>query len=129
MSSTAKKHAAEIKKIFYKTEIFDASIMKVSHREIVSVSADGSIVIKSYKGTSKKPYSVCTERCSPEKFAEVCEQIEDCIENADRLVRCIDDSSKRLKICYGFGHYTVADSRLGNSKTNIGRIMWDFLEI
>jgi len=116
-----------IVKLTYKHSYFDVSKMKMGGRTVTTITEDGIIVVKEYKAGSRKVYSSKTTTCSVEGFRELCAQLEDCIETADRWDMFVDDCSEELRLTYRFGREQIVDRGLGNEKTRIGLIMWEFL--
>jgi len=116
-----------IEKLEYRRRFFDISVMKDGARKTTTITNDGTIISKNYQVGSRKVDSVQRANCSLEDFKKLCDEIEFCIEEADRLDFYVDDSSEELKIYYEFGRVQTVDRGLGNSNTHIGEIINDFL--
>lgn len=116
-----------VEKLEYKRSYFDLSIMRIGARIITEIRNDGTIVSKEYKAGSRKINSIKKAKCSLEEFQKICNEIELCIENADRLDSYVDDTSAELKIFYRYGRIQTMDRGLGNDSVHIGKIIGDFL--
>ncbi len=117
-----------IEKLEYKRCCFDVSTMQCGARKTTIVTNDGLILSKKYKVGSRKVESVQKSTCSSEAFERLCNEIEICIENADRLDFYEDDASEKLKVFYRYGRIQTMDRGLGNEYSNIGKIVNNFLE-
>lgn len=117
----------DIVKLEYRREFFDVSIMAPGARRIVTISDDGTIVAKDYNPKSRKAHNVVKASCPLDAFDKLCKDIEDCIQNADKLDFYVDDSSEELKIFHKFGRMQTMDRGLGNESVHIGDIMNGFL--
>ena len=117
-----------IVKLVYKREFFDISVMKPGARLITTITCDGTVVFKEYRPGSRKVYSVYKGKCSIEDYEALCERIENCIKNADRLDFYVDDASEELKIFHRYGRVQIMDRGLGNEDIHIGEIMHEFLD-
>ena len=115
-----------IVKLVYKREFFDVSQMKNGAKKITTISADGTVVIKEYNPGNRKAYSVRKMSCSVYAFEALCDKIESCIENADRLDFYVDDASEELKIFHKYGRVQIVDRGLGNEGVHIASIMHEF---
>lgn len=114
-------------KLEYRRRFFDISVMKDGATKTTTITNNGTITSKNYKVGSRKVDSVQKANCSLEDFKQLCDEIELCIVEADRLDFYVDDSSEELKIYYEFGRVQTVDRGLGNSSTHIGEIINDFL--
>lgn len=117
-----------IEKLVYKREFLDLSVMKIGAKTVTTITADGNIILKEYKFGSRKAESVQNAHCSVVAFKKLCDDIETCVETADRLNFYVDDSSEGLKIYHKFGRVQLMDRGLGNKERNIGAIMHEFLD-
>ena len=117
-----------IVKLTYKRDFFDISVMKPGARLITTITCDGTVVFKEYRPGSRKAYSVYKGKCSIEDYEALCERIENCIKNADRLDFYVDDASEELKIFHRYGRVQIMDRGLGNEDIHIGEIMHEFLD-
>ena len=117
-----------IVKLVYKRDFFDISVMKPGARLITTITCDGTVVFKEYRPGSRKAHSVCNGKCSIEDYEVLCERIENCIKNADRLDFYVDDASEELKIFHRYGRVQIMDRGLGNEDIHIGEIMHEFLD-
>ena len=117
-----------ILKLVYKREFFDVSVMKRGARLVTTINADGTVIFKEYKPGSRRAESVHKGKCTVAAFGLLCSRIEECISGADRQNFYVDDCSEELKIFHRLGPAQALDRGLGNEKTDIGRIMHDFLE-
>lgn len=115
-------------KLEYRRRFFDVSIAKDGAREAIIITNEGTITSKNYQAGSRKVESVQRANCSQEDFKKLCDEIEVCIAEADRLDLFVDDSSEELKIYYEFGRVQTVDRGLGNGDTHIGAIVNLFLE-
>lgn len=115
-------------KLEYRRRFFDISVMKDGATTTTTITNNGTIISKNYKVGSRKVDSVQKATCSLEDFKKLCDEIELCIEKADRLDFFVDDSSEELKIYYEYGRVQIVDRGLGNDDTHIGDIVNDFLE-
>ena len=122
------EHDIGIIKLVYKRDFFDISVMKPGARLITTITCDGTVVFKEYRPGSRKLYSVYKGKCSIEDYKALCERIENCIENADRLDFYVDDASEELKIFHRYGRVQIMDRGLGNEDSHIGEIMHEFLD-
>ena len=102
--------------------------MKPGGRTITTITNDGMIVFKEYTPGSRKAHLVYKGKCSAEDYEELCERIENCIKNADRLDFYVDDASEELKIFHRYGRVQIMDRGLGNEDIHIGEIMHEFLD-
>ena len=116
-----------IEKLEYRRRFFDISEMRDGARKTTVIVKDGTIVSKEYKVASRKVDSVQRTKCSEEAFKQLCDEIELCIESADRLDFYVDDTSEELKIFYKYGRVQIVDRGLGNGDTHIGAIVNNFL--
>lgn len=116
-----------IEKLQYKRRYFDFSTMKNRTSITTTITNDGTIVSKKYKAGSRKVNSIQKTICSLEEFQELCNKIELCIENADRLDFYVDDASEELRIFYKYGRIQTMDRGLGNDNFDIGKIVNSFL--
>ena len=117
-----------IVKLVYKRDFFDISVMKPGARLITTITCDGTVVFKEYRPGSRKAYSVYKGKCSIEDYEALCERIENCIKNADRLDFYVDDASEELKIFHRYGRVQIMDRGLGNEDIHIGEIIHEFLD-
>lgn len=117
-----------IEKLVYKREFLDLSVMKIGVKTVTTITADGNIILNKYKFGSRKAEWVQNAHCSMEAFEKLCDDIEACIETADRLDFYVDDSSEELKIYHKFERVQLMDRGLGNGERNIGAIMHEFLD-
>lgn len=117
-----------IEKLEYRRCYFDVSTMQNGARITTVITNDGTIISKEYKAGSRKVYSIQKTSCSLEEFQELCNKIELCIENADRLDFYVDDASEELRIYYKYGRIQTMDRGLGNDYSDIGKIVNVFLE-
>lgn len=117
-----------IEKLEYKRYYFDITSMQNGARINTTITNDGTIISKKYKPGSRKVNSAQTSTCSSEEFKQLCNQIESCIENADRLDFYEDDSSEELRIFYKYGRVQTMDRGLGNNISNIGMIINNFID-
>ena len=115
-------------KLEYRRRFFDISVMKDGAAKTTIISNNGAITSKNYKVGSRKVDFVQKTNCSLEDFKKLCDEIELCIEEADRLDFYVDDSSEELKIYYEYGRIQIVDRGLGTADTHIGEIINDFLE-
>ena len=115
-------------KLVYKRDFFDISVMKSGGRLITTIMNDGTVVFKEYAPGSRKAHSVYKGKCSVVDYEELCERIENCIKNADRLDFYEDDASEELKIFHRYGRVQIMDRGLGNEVIHIGEIMHEFLD-
>ena len=117
-----------IVKLVYKRDFFDISVMKPGAKLITTITCDGTVVFKEYSPGIRKAHSVYKGKCSVVDYEELCEKIENCIKNADRLDFYEDDASEELKIFHRFGRVQIMDRGLGNEDIHIGEIMHEFLD-
>lgn len=117
-----------IEKLEYRRWFFDIAEMRDGARITTAITNDGTIIQKEYKAGSRKVDSVRRAKCSLTEFKKLCNEIETCIENADRLDYYVDDSSEELSIFYEYGRVQKMDRGLGNDDTHIGQIVNAFLE-
>ena len=115
-------------KLVYKRDFFDISVMKPGARLFTTITCDGMVVFKEYRLCSRKAHSVYKGKCSIEDYEALCERIENCIKNADRLDFYVDDASEELKIFHRYGRVQIMDRGLGNEDIHIGEIMHEFLD-
>ena len=115
-------------KLVYKRDFFDISVMKPGARLITTITCDGTVVFKEYRPGSRKVHSVYKGKCFIEDYEALCERIENCIKNADRLDSYVDDASEELKILHRYGRVQIMDRGLGNEDSHIGEIMHEFLD-
>ena len=101
--------------------------MKPGARLVITIIDDGTITFKEYDPKSRKVKSVYQRKCSVADYEVLCERIENCIRNADRLDFYDDDASEELKIFHRYGRVQIMDRGLGNEDSHIGEIMHDFL--
>lgn len=116
-----------IEKLEYRRRFFDISEMRDGARKNTIITNDGTITSKEYKVASRKVDSVQRAKCSVKEFVQFCDEIELCIESADRLDFYVDDTSEELKIFYKYGRVQIVDRGLGNGDTHIGAIVNNFL--
>ena len=116
-----------VEKIVYKRECLDLSVMKIGAKIITTIMATGDIVVREYEFGSRKASSVQKTHCTVDRFKALCDDIEACIQSADRLDFYVDDSSEELKLYHRFGRIQTMDRGLGNEDRNIGIIMHEFL--
>jgi hypothetical protein len=117
-----------IEKLEYRRCYFDLSTMKNGARITTVITNDGTIISRKYKAGSRKVDSVQKTSCSLVEFEKLCNEIELCIETADRLDFYVDDASEELRIFYNYGRVQIMDRGLGNYNTHIGKIVNGFLE-
>ena len=117
-----------IEKLEYRRCYFDICTGRNGARITTAITKDGAIISKEYKSESRKVNFVHKSICSLEEFEQLCNEIELCIENADRLNSYVDDTSGELKIFYKYGRIQTMDRGLGNDCTDIGEIVNSFLE-
>ena len=115
-------------KLVYKRDFFDISVMKSGGRTITTITNDGTVVFKEYAPGSRKAHSVYKGKGSVVDYEELCERIENCIKNADRLDFYVDDASEELKIFHKYGRVQIVDRGLGNEDVHISNIMHEFLD-
>lgn len=118
---------ASIIKLVYKHEWFDVTQLKIGARTIYTITPDGKLVVKEYRG-SRKVHSQKECPITIEEYNSLCKNIEACIEGADRLDSYVDDSSEELKIYHLYGRVQTVDRGLGNKNNHIGSVMWAFLK-
>ena len=116
-----------IEKLEYRRRFFDIFEMRDGARKNTIITNDGAITSKEYKVASRKVDSVQRTKCSVEEFMQLCDEIELCIESADRLDFYVDDTNEELKIFYKYGRVQIVDRGLGNGDTHIGAIVNNFL--
>ena len=116
-----------IEKLEYRRRFFDISAMKGGAKTTTIITNDGKIISKSYQPGSRKADSVQKASCSLEDFKRLCDEIELCIKEADRLDFFIDDSNEELRIYYQYGRVQIVDRGLGSVNTHIGEITNSFL--
>ena len=117
-----------IAKIVYKREFFDISVMKIGARTVTTITSDGNVVIREYKADSRKVYSTRKTTCSIDAFNKLCNQFENCINNATSWDMYVDDCSEELRLVYKFGREQKVDRGLGDENTRIATIFYDFME-
>lgn len=117
-----------IEKIVYKREFFDISAMKIGARIITTITLDGNVVIKEYRGDSRKVYSTRKTTCSVDAFNSLCNRFENCINNATKWDMYVDDSAEELRIVYKYGREQKVDRGLGDENTRIATIFYEFME-
>ena len=130
-TKNAKEHIStntSIVKLVYKREFFDISQMKIGAKKITTITADGTVVIKEYNPGSRKAYSMRKISCTVDAYEALCDKIESCIENADRLDFYVDDASEELKIFHKYGRVQIVDRGLGNEEVHIASIMHEFFD-
>ncbi|MBE6797380.1 MAG: hypothetical protein E7531_03475 [Ruminococcaceae bacterium] len=115
-----------IVKLTYKRQFFDISQMKTGAKKVITITADGTVVIKEYDPGSRKAYSVRKISWTVDAYRALCDKIESCIENADRLDFYVDDASEELKIFHKYGRVQIVDRGLGNEEVHIASIMHEF---
>jgi hypothetical protein len=116
-----------IEKLEYKRRFFDVATMKDGARITTVIMGDGTIISKKYEAGSRKATSVQSAKCTEEEFKQLCDEIELCIESADRLDFYVDDSSEELRIFYQYGRIQIVDRGLGSEGCHIGGIINNFL--
>lgn len=114
-------------KLVYKHEWFDVTQLKIGARTTYTITPDGKLVVKEYRG-SRKVHSQKERPITIEEYNALCKNIEACIEGADRLDSYVDDSSEELKIYHLYGRVQTVDRGLGNKNNHIGSVMWEFLK-
>lgn len=117
-----------IAKLVYKREFFDLSVMKIGARIITTITPDGNVVIKEYRGDSRKVYSTRKTTCSVDAFNSLCNQFENCINNATKWDMYVDDSAEELRIVYKYGREQKVDRGLGDENTRIATIFYEFMD-
>lgn len=117
-----------IEKLEYKRRFFDVATMTDGARITTMIKKDGTIISKEYGAASRKVASVQRAKCTEEEFKQLCDEIELCIESADRLDFYVDDSSEELRIFYQYGRIQIVDRGLGSENFHIGGIMNAFFE-
>lgn len=117
-----------IEKLEYKRFYFDVFAMQNGARVTTIITNDGVILSKQYEAGSRKIKAIKKAACSLEEFKRLCNEIELCIETADRLDFYVDDASEELTIFYEYGRIQKMDRGLGNDYSNIGKIVNSFLE-
>ena len=115
-----------IVKLIYKRQFFDISQMKIGAKKVTTITADGTVVIKEYNPGNRKAYSMRKISCSVDAYGALCDKIQSCIENADRLDFYVDDASEELKIFHKYGRVQIVDRGLGNEEVHIASIMHEF---
>ena len=117
-----------ITKIVYKREFFDISIMKIGARTVTTITPDGNVVIREYRADSRKVCSTHRTTCSVDAFNGLCNQFENCINNATRWDMYVDDCGEELRLVYKFGREQKVDRGLGDENTRIATIFYNFME-
>ncbi len=117
-----------IAKLVYKREFFDLSVMKIGARTVTTITPDGNVVIREYRGDSRKVYSTRKTTCSADAFKYLCNQFENCIINATKWDMYVDDCAEELRIVYKFGREQKIDRGLGDENTRIATIFYEFME-
>ena len=128
-TKNAKGHIStntSIVKLVYRQEFFDISQMKIGAKKVTTITADGTVVIKEYNPGSRKVYSMRKISCTVDAYGALCNKIESCIKNADRLDFYVDDASEELKIFHKYGRVQIVDRGLGNEEVHIASIMHEF---
>lgn len=110
-------------KLTYKHEFFDISERRIGCRTVTTITADGLVVEKEYRGGSRKVYATKTTTCSVEEFRELCDNLEKCIVSADRWDMYVDDCSAEVKLTYKFGREQIVDRGLGNAENGVAGVM------
>ncbi len=116
-----------IEKLEYKRRFFDVATMRDGARITTVIMKDGTIISKEYGVASRKVDSIQNAKCTEEEFKQLCDDIELCIESADRLDFYVDDSSEELRIFYQYGRIQIVDRGLGSEGCHIGGIINNFL--
>jgi hypothetical protein len=102
--------------------------MKIGTRINTTITSDGSITIREYRGGSRKVYSTRKFSCTTEDFVDLCKQFETCINTATKWDWYVDDCGADLHITYKYGREQIVDRGLGNTNTNISMIFYGFLK-
>lgn len=116
-----------ILKLEYRREYFDITEMKTGARTLITISGDGTIVSKEFKLGSRKVHSVQKKSFPLDAYKELCKELLECIENADRQDFYVDDSCEELRIHHQYGRVQTMDRGLGNENIHIADIMHKFL--
>lgn len=61
-------------------------------------------------------------------FDDLCQKIDECIENANYLEEYIDDCTVTVTIYRVFGRKETMDRGLGNGKTDVGSVIVEFID-
>lgn len=114
-------------KLVYKREFFDLSLMKPGARQITTITDDGTITEKEYVTGSRKVQSVRKAVCSVEEYSMLCNQVTDCIKNANGAFGYCDDATEELTIYHKYGRIQKMDRGLGSEDCCIGDVVSAFL--
>lgn len=60
-------------------------------------------------------------------FEELCQKLDECIDNANCLEEYIDDCTVTVTIYRAFGRKETMDRGLGNGKTDVGSIITEYM--
>lgn len=116
-----------IVKLVYRRDFFDIQQMMPGAKHITTITDDGLIVVRAFAPGSRKAHFIKKAECSSLAYAALCEEIMNCINEADRLDSYVDDASEELTIHHRFGRTQKMDRGLGNEHIHIGEVMYRFL--
>ena len=116
----------KVLKLVYKRRYFDLETRRVGCREVTTISCDGRIEQRLYKYGSRKVQEMRTATCPLAAFAQLCDALERCIQEADCLDIWADDTSAELEIHHPFGRVQTVDRAMGSANASIGGIICGF---
>lgn len=115
-------------KLEYRHYFYNISKSKNELRTTTVITNDGTISIKLHSPKGEKIISVKKSNYPIEEFKKLCQKIESCIKNANTCFTFTDDSAEKLTIFYQYNHIQEVDRGLGDARTYIGKIVYDFLD-
>ena len=115
-------------KLEYRHYFYNISKSKIELKTTTIITNNGIISTKIHSPKDEKIIAVKKHNYPVEEFEKLCKKIESCINNAITCLTFTDDSSEKLTIFYQYDHTQDVDRGLGNGRTYIGGIIYNFLD-
>lgn len=115
-------------KVRYTISTFDVDAMCSHSRRTYELFPDGKIVCSHYeKGIRKAIEKYESHNATADDFQKLCDELDECMNTADRQEWYVDDCSAEVKIYRQYGRVDTMDRGYGNAETDIGRIITNYI--
>lgn len=120
--------ANDILKIRYVVSPFDIEAMCSHSRYVYELFPDGKVTYGHYeKGNRKAVDTTESTKATAEDYAKLCDELNACIEAADRQEWYVDDCAAEVKIYRPFGRTDTMDRGYGNGDTDVSQIISKYI--
>lgn len=115
--------SSDIIRIKYVWKNFSPDVMRIYRKNVYEIFDSGKVIVSEFVDDMKSPKSRTVSNKDKSSFSTLTANVNECINNADRLETYVDDSEASITIIRPFGRIEKLDRGIGNQKIVLGSII------